>query len=106
VFLSLAGASKKSNKTKKNKAAGDIQGDEEGGKDGAGKIDTLALSQQIASLSVAANSLEVFLSTMPQNLMPSISVPVFVCMYVWWECVCVCVCACVCSCDDVFFVGD
>ena len=85
MFWSLAGASKKSKKKKKNKAAGagDIQGDEEGGTDGAGKMDTLTLSQQIASLSVAANSLEVYLSTMPQNLMPSVSVPVWVCMYVW-----------------------
>ena len=65
MFWSLAGASKKGKKKKKNKTAGDVQGDEEGGKDGAGKMDTLALSQQIASLSVAANSLEVFLSTMP-----------------------------------------
>lgn len=104
MFWSLAGASKKGKKKKKNKAAGDVQGDEEGGKDGAGKMDTLALSQQIASLSVASNSLEVFLSTMPQNLM-HISVPVFVCMYVWCGGGGMFVCACVCSCACVFLCG-
>jgi hypothetical protein len=66
-------------------------------------MDTLALSQQIASLSVASNSLEVFLSTMPHHATKPdayicATFCVYVCMVCGGGCLCLCVRMLVCMC--------